>query len=61
MSPGSLLRNARPIGDVVEIRPFVGVGVFGHHELKHQLLAVALDDVQRRAEAGAILRECDRR
>ena len=33
------------------------VGVFGHHELKDQLLAGALDDVQRRSEAGAIGRD----
>ena len=60
-SPGSLFRNARPIGDVVEMRPLVGVGVFGHDELEDQLLAVALDDVDGRSEAGAVRRESGRR
>ena len=34
--------------------PLRRIGVFGHDELKHQLLAVALDDVERRSETGAI-------
>ena len=32
------------------------VGVLGHHERKHHLLAVAVDHVERRSEAGAISR-----
>ena len=57
MSPASLFRNARPIGDVVEMSPLVGVRVLGHDELEDERLAVALDDVHGRAEAGAVVRD----
>ena len=53
-SPGSLFRNARPIGDVVEISPLAASASSGMTSWNTSFSPVLLDDVQRRAEAGAV-------
>ncbi len=53
-SPGSLFRNARPIGEVVEIRPFAASASSGMTSWKTSLSPVLSIDVDRRSEAGAI-------
>ncbi len=57
VSPGSLLMSARPIGDVVEIMPFSASASSGITSWNVFFSPLAVDDVQRRAEAGAILRD----
>ena len=54
VSPSSLFRERAADRRRRRDQSLGRIGVFRHHELEHQLLAGALDDVQRRSEAGAI-------
>src|SRR5262249_17695319 len=52
---GLLVDQGAPDGRRRRDEALGGVGVLRHHELKHELFAVALDHVQRRSEAGFVL------